>query len=347
MARTKKSAKRAKRDESEAIDLTEKEAPDDAVPRYELSVEMRQGYSLNYTKWVIAKDGRQSFSDAIVFLHGWSGSGAYYKLAIDAMLREENKQKLQAQGFGVLIALDMRGHGRNEKPCAPCHVSKLAADLQEIFLDHCGNEDADYSSIDEDEKIYFVNGKVLLVGSSMGAAVIWSLSELFGLQEGDCHMVKSIGVATRGAVFVDQAPLQYETDGWKDGSKGMRGPDDLKALRKVLNGSAADFDAFADENAAACLANKESVSPEVLAMLKAETLKCDPYFLGELMADHTAIDWREYLELGWPITCPVLNIAGGKSEIFPQNGVKAVADLIKAGDHPYVTPKVMENSGHW
>jgi hypothetical protein len=49
------------------------------------------------------------------------------------------------------------------------------------------------------------------------------------------------------------------------------------------------MDAFADGNAECCLTH--TLAPELSAVLKAETLKCDPLQLGKLMADHAQIDW--------------------------------------------------------
>ena len=49
------------------------------------------------------------------------------------------------------------------------------------------------------------------------------------------------------------------------------------------------MDAFADGNAECCLTH--TLAPELSAILKSETLKCDPLQLGKLMADHAQLDW--------------------------------------------------------
>jgi pimeloyl-ACP methyl ester carboxylesterase len=60
-----------------------------------------------------------------------------------------------------VVALDQRFHGDSDSPPHGFHVSRLAADLQEL-LQHLDLSD------------------VTAVGTSMGCAVIWSYLELFG-----------------------------------------------------------------------------------------------------------------------------------------------------------------------
>jgi pimeloyl-ACP methyl ester carboxylesterase len=60
-----------------------------------------------------------------------------------------------------VVALDQRFHGDSDSPPHGFHVSRLAADLQEL-LQHLDLSD------------------VTAVGTSLGCAVIWSYLELFG-----------------------------------------------------------------------------------------------------------------------------------------------------------------------
>lgn len=95
-----------------------------------------------------------------------------------------------ADGGCFVIAYDQRFHGASDSPPHGTHVSRLAADLRDVLA-----------------ALQLRDG-VTLVGTSMGAAVIFSYVELFGLA----------GLA--GAVFVDQAPLQNRAHDWSLGSKG-------------------------------------------------------------------------------------------------------------------------------
>jgi hypothetical protein len=87
-------------------------------------------------------------------------------------------------------------------------------------------------------------------------------------------------------VFVDQAPLQNRAPDWQLGSKGCFDAPSLARLQAAL---AADMRAFAAGNADCCLSLP--IPDDVAALLAAETQRCDPRVLGQLMADHTALDW--------------------------------------------------------
>ena len=201
---------------------------------------------------------------------------------------------LAARGLRVLVP-DLRWHGDSAagSPAGPAHVARLGADVAEL-LAHAATE------------------RVLLVGSSMGASVAFAYLELFG--QSRCA----------GVVAVDQAPLQNRAPGWTCGSKGCYDAATLAALQAAL---AEDMGAFADGNAACCLATP--LAGEALnALLRAETLRCDPARLGALMADHTARDWRPLLPL---LRVPVLSIYGGASGVFPPEGCAACGRLAPRG----------------
>ena len=48
-----------------------------------------------------------------------------------------------------------------------------------------------------------------------------------------------------------------------------------------------DFESVADGNLTGCLSRP--IRPDVLAALKAETMRADPIALGKIMADHTQV----------------------------------------------------------
>eukprot|EP00899_Mesostigma_viride_P003440 jgi/Mesvir1/13097/Mv06076-RA.1 len=168
-----------------------------------------------------------------------------------------------------VYAIDLRGHGDSDKPDWGYHVARLAADLRDFLA-------------------ALSLTRVVLVGSSMGAAVIWSFVELFGQDN------------IKGCVFIDQAPLQYRADDWQLGSNGCYDATTLKQLQQAVR---SDFLAFAKGNADACLAQR--LSPELEEYLVQETLKASQDALCQLMADHTQLDWRPILRR---IRRPCLNL---------------------------------------
>jgi pimeloyl-ACP methyl ester carboxylesterase len=98
-----------------------------------------------------------------------------------------------------------------------------------------------------------------------------------------------------------------------------------------------DFMAFTKGNVDGCLSNP--IDPAYARLLMAETMKADPNGLATLMADHTSLDWRPLLRR---IDVPCLVLAGGKSQIFPLEGVKEVGRLI-----PHARTVVFEHEDHW
>lgn len=213
-------------------------------------------------------------------------------------------ESIGAAGVPV-FAYDLRGHGDSDKPNWGAHVARLAADLRDFLVA------LDLSN-------------VTCVGTSLGCAVIWSYIELFGQSD-----------RVSKCVFVDQAPLQYRFAGdWELGSNGIY---DAATLAGVQAALLKDMDAMADGIAAGCM--QRPPSQEIKALLKAETLKADPAFLGALMADHTQLDWRPLLPR---IELPCLVMVGKKSQCFPWQGVQYVADNI-----PGAAAVAFEEGDHW
>ena len=191
----------------------------------------------------------------------------------------------------MVVRYDLRGHGESEKPSFGYMISRFAADLRDL-LDHLELDN------------------VTLVGTSMGCAIIWSYLALFGEGRVKC------------GVFVDQAPLQNRAPDWELGSRGCYDIASLTRLQELLK---YDYVGFAKGNARSCLSTE--IDPAHERLLIAETLKAHPEGLGQIMADHTAIDWRPYLRR---VRVPCLVLAGGRSQIFPLEGVKECGRLIAA-----------------
>ena len=69
-------------------------------------------------RWLEAGAG-----EPLVMIPGWSQSAAEFKRQIPLLAHERR-----------VIALDMRGHGESDKPSDGYRVSRLAADLHELFV---------------------------------------------------------------------------------------------------------------------------------------------------------------------------------------------------------------------
>jgi len=187
---------------------------------------------------------------AVLLLHGWSGSRKYFAPCMD-MLAATCR----------VIAMDLRHHGDSGRPQHGFHVARLAADVNDLL-----------TALDLKD--------VYVVGTSMGAAVIWSYIENY--------RTSRLG----GAVFVDQAPLQNIAEDWRLGSKGCYDAASLSALRVKLSLNLRDC---AVDTVKGC--TSKQLPPTTEEMLIAETMKCDGIVLGNIMADHTQVNRQPHL---WP-----------------------------------------------
>lgn len=179
------------------------------ITRSSVEFSANDGQMIHYEKWQTTANAigekQQQQQDSpkkqMLFVHGWSGSNRYWKPALDLLLQDDGK-RLADLNVNKVIAIDLRGHGKSA--CnQPCHLARLVMDVRELI---------------EIENLT----EIVAIGSSMGAAILWSYCELYG----NDRIVK--------AVFVDQAPLQYQTDDWKLGSLGLKGPSDLANLKSAL-----------------------------------------------------------------------------------------------------------------
>lgn len=190
------------------------------------------------------------------------------------------------------------------------------------------------------------------IGGSLGCAILWSYAELFGTS------------LVEKAVFVDQSPLQNSTlDGWDSRfcNRGMNNPWAIASLQKTLD--------LAPELAhrgtiAACLGYRYAPIDEERGVrtqkekdddedfFLREALKGDGWWLGKLMEDHTAKDWRDSIcaclgaESG--SLTEVLVVGSSRSGCFPADGVMKVAELInKDSKEGKAKGVVVDWGGHW
>lgn len=195
------------------------------------------------------------------------------------------------------------------------------------------------------------------VGGSLGCAILWCYASLF-----------TTAPFTR-TIFVDQSPLQNldPSTGWdtRFSNLGMNSPLALASLQTTL--------ALSPETAhrgtiAACLAYRafprpsDAVKPSSAefqsdeAFFLAEAMKCNPTWVGRLMGDHTALDWRDSIAATFgSSSCAtrVLVIASSRSGCFAPAGPLRVVRLVNekgganGGKGTRAQGVTVEWGGHW
>lgn len=223
-----------------------------------------------------SNDGVRLFYDTagqgrpLVLIHGWTFSGRFFARNVCALAEKAR-----------VITVDLRGHGRSDKPNHGYRISRLAADLRDLLLE-----------LDLRD--------VTLLGWSLGAPVIWSYLELFGRDR------------VRDIVVVQQSPRQYYTPDWKLGHQSCYDAESLAMLQAQLT---ADPDGFDQKNLASCLLHEPSA--DELQFLLQEMAACPPPVRSALMADHTVHDWRDLLPC---LDIPALVLVARKDSTFPWQG---------------------------
>jgi pimeloyl-ACP methyl ester carboxylesterase len=259
-------------------------------------------------------------------IHGFTGSSAVWQRNIPAL-------SLQYR----IIGPDLRGHGSSNKPKHGYHVSRLAMDLHQLVL-HLQSQNG--------RKI----SPLKALGGSLGCSILWCYAELFTTAP-FTHMI-----------FVDQSPLQNSTlDGWDSQycNRGMNSAPAVAALQTTL--------AFSPETAhkgtvAACLAYRshplsadevtKKQSEEDECFFLGEAMKGNPEWYGKLMADHTALDWRDSICAtfgpGSESQTKVLVVASNRSGCFPAAGPMKVVGFVNGGEKEgKARGVVVEWGGHW
>ncbi len=254
----------------------------------------------------------------ILLMHGFSGSSDYFKLNSPAIGKER-----------WVVAPDMRGHGRSGHTPGGYHVARLAADLRELvkFLRATSGTGL----------------KFVPVGCSIGAAVIWTFLELFGCDD------------FAGLVFVDQAPLQNRShrDNW-DEKKAHFSCYDARTTEAAQHAWISDTENTHRGLVRDCLGYYQQAwagprpSPETQQLDMDFFTKisgaCDAEWLALLLADHTAYDHREALEL---ITVPTLVMMGRYSGCFSLDGMREIVRRANKGKDKVLATESIFEAGHW
>ncbi|KAI9742863.1 MAG: hypothetical protein M1818_003592 [Claussenomyces sp. TS43310] len=264
----------------------------------------------------------------LILLHGFTGSSAVFKKNIPHL----------ADGTYRIIAPDLRGHGQSSKPTSGYHVARLAMDLEGLI-----------------EHLKLPRGRISCLGASLGAAIIWSHAELFTT------------ASFSHVIFIDQAPLQnYTSDGSWGPSQGNWSCNSAAAVAALQSTLRTVPDEAYKGTIATCLGYRWHPLPEdgVSQPLIADD---ESFFLdvarqgrgewfGKLMADHTALDWRDSIVHsfgpGSGSTTRVLVIASDRSGCFPAAGPLTIVDLVNGpradgSQQNLAQGKVVSWGGHW
>ncbi|KAH6620429.1 alpha/beta hydrolase-like protein [Boeremia exigua] len=263
-----------------------------------------------------------SGSPPLILLHGFTGSGQVFQKNVSALAEKHH-----------VIVPDLRGHGESEKPRGGYHVARLAVDLRNLI-----------------EHLQLPEGQISAIGTSLGAAIIWSYCELFSSR------------TFSRVVYVDQAPLQNYVSDWgaEYGNRGLNNPQALEGLQDMLG---SDPKAAHLGTIAACLGYRAYPQPgdptsdskewqDDEAFFLAEALKGDGWWYGKLMADHTALDWRDAIQHSFGpesgSTTKTLVVASTRSGCFPAAGPLKVVELANGGTGAGLAKGVaVEWGGHW
>jgi len=273
------------------------------------------GISLAY------RDVGSKQSPSLILIHGFTGSSEVFKRNIPVLSKSYR-----------VIAYDLRGHGKSDKPKSGYHVSRLAVDLKNL-IDHLG--------LDKDVKA---------IGTSLGCAVLWSYSELFTTTPFS-HMV-----------FVDQAPMQnYACDGSWGPTHGNRGCNSAASLAYLQATLKQNPEAAHKGTISGCLSYRshplptDNISPETATadekFFLDIAMQGDGEWYGKLMADHTALDWRDSIPDSFGTASgsktKVLVVASERSGCFPSAGPLAVVDMVNRNGGEMARGVSIEWAGHW
>lgn len=205
-------------------------------------------------------------------------------------------------GVARVVRPDLRGFGRSDKPDHGYRVARLARDLHDLL-----------------EQLDLRDATVL--GWSLGCAVLWSHLELFGTDR------------LAQAVFVQQSPRQWRGPGWDLGHREIV---DQQGLLDLQDRVRADPDGFDETNMTTLLRTPPTAAEH--ARLRAAMALSPVHARNALMADHTAIDWRDLLPR---IDLPTLVLVARHDPAFPADGVAWVGRAV-----PGARTEYFEHSAH-
>ncbi|TVY75879.1 AB hydrolase superfamily protein [Lachnellula suecica] len=279
---------------------------------------------------------QEALKPLLILLHGFTGSSAVWKRNIPGLAKKYR-----------VIAPDLRGHGESDKPGHGYHVMRLAMDLHRLVKSIVAPTAKDAH---DDGEVETKQWKA--IGGSLGCAILWAYASLFTTQPFS-HII-----------LIDQSPLQNsDLSGWDSRfcNRGMNSAPAVSALQATLALSpvtahkgtiAACFSYRSHPQSSDTVSAEEAASDE--AFFLGEAVKGDAWWYGKLMADHTALDWRDSIRAsfgkGSGSSTKVLVMASSRSGCFPAAGPMAVVGLVNEGceeQEKKAQGVVVDWGGHW
>jgi pimeloyl-ACP methyl ester carboxylesterase len=259
-----------------------------------------------------------SSNSILILLHGFTGSSRYF---------ERNFEQLS--DYYLVIAPDLRGHGVSSKARHGYHVARLATDLHDLLTTEL-----------EDK---YPDARYIGIGCSLGAAVLWTYSELFSSK------------GFQGMIFVDQAPLQDYIPGNWSISQGNYSVHDATSLAMAQATLSYAPDEVYRGLAQGCLGyrflptDEEKLrSPETVQKEEEFFVNIsrqgEPWWFGKLLANHTSYDHRDTIRNS--VRCPCLVLAAKRSGSFPLDGLLETERLINEGRAKIMAQSKVSSSGH-
>ena len=182
----------------------------------------------------------------LVMVHGWDQSSEAFKYNVP-----ELSKKYQ------VITVDLRGHGKSDKPSYGYRIARLSKDIYELL---------EYLDLKE----------VNLLGWSMGVSIIWSYWELFGAE----RLAKLI--------MVDEPPFLITM---RDNDLGFITYEALQPLLySIVDDPVGSTSGFVD----GMLVTEEGKRENADFYLN-ESLKMPAEYVSKLFLHHCAMDWRDVI----------------------------------------------------
>jgi pimeloyl-ACP methyl ester carboxylesterase len=211
----------------------------------------------------------------LVLIPGWSQTAAMFQPQLKGLTDSCR-----------ILALDMRGHGKSEKPEYGYRIARLAKDLHEALV-----------ALDLED--------VNLAGHSMGCAVIWSYWDQFG----DDRLKRLI--------LIDQPSKLLRWPHWTDTEWANAGSRlDATALMDFIAQLIGPEGIQVSKDYISSSFFTPTVSPNTVEWVINENLQFPRHLAARLLVDLYAQDWRDVLPR---ITLPTL-VVGGEASLFnPQS----------------------------
>jgi non-heme chloroperoxidase len=214
----------------------------------------------------------------LILVHGWSQSAAMFEPLLVGLAP-----------YARVIAPDLRGHGRSDRPAGGYTVLQLAMDLAALI------------------EVLGMTRPVLL-GHSMGCGVIWALIRLFGPRYA-------------AQIIIDQAPAMLtELSGVQGDHLGLGGLFTMESVRRAVAALRSPFKSTAYVDTMFTTA----APAEMRERVRAENVLLPRKYAADLLFDGATRDWRSVVEA---VTLPTLVMACACGT-YPVASIRWIAERI-------------------